>query len=217
MAVERNKAGAPHTATLHPWHGVSPGEECPRIVTCYIEMVPTDVVKYELDKESGHLKVDRPQLYSSQCPTLYGFIPQTYCGNRVGRFSAKRLTTSVGKKSALAGDKDPIDICVLSERPITHGGILLRASPIGGLRIIDRDEADDKIIAVLHDDAIYGKWKDIKDCPSSLLDRLKHYFLSYKDIPEANPRKVKLSGVYGRSDAHEIIRLSQLDYQSLGI
>ena len=211
-----------NTSSLHPWHGVSAGPDCPHIVTCYIEMVPTDVVKYELDKESGHLKVDRPQLYSSQCPSLYGFIPQTYCGSRVGAFSGKYAKIALGKGPSLAkggsplvGDRDPLDICVLSERPIIHGGLLLRAVPIGGLRIIDRNEADDKLIAVLYDDAVYGNWNNIEDCPKTLIDRLVHYFLSYKDIPGTDLRKVKLSGVYGRSEAHEVIRLSQLDYKTL--
>lgn len=208
---------SPHSysSALHPWHGISCGPESPSIVTCYIEMVPTDVVKYELDKESGHLKVDRPQLYSSQCPALYGFIPQTYCGKAVGAFSAKQLAHKSKSYGSIKGDGDPLDICVLSERPIIHGGLLLRAVPIGGLRIIDRNEADDKLIAVLYEDAIYGRWKDIKDCPKALVDRLVHYFLSYKDIPGAAPRKVKLGGIYGRRDAHEVIRLSQIDYKAL--
>jgi inorganic pyrophosphatase len=67
----------------HPWHGVNPGEKAPEEVSSYIEIVPTDVVKYELDKGSGHLRVDRPQRFSSMCPTLYGFIPQTFCGEEV--------------------------------------------------------------------------------------------------------------------------------------
>jgi inorganic pyrophosphatase len=67
----------------HPWHGLSLGEKAPEIVQCYIEMVPTDTVKYELDKETGILKVDRSQKFSSLCPSLYGFLPQTYCGSSV--------------------------------------------------------------------------------------------------------------------------------------
>src|SRR5467141_3573487 len=74
----------------HPWHGVSPGEDAPEVVNAYIEIVPTDVVKYELDKPSGHLRVDRPQRYSSQAPSLYGFVPQTYCGELVAARSSER-------------------------------------------------------------------------------------------------------------------------------
>lgn len=194
---------------MHPWHGVSPGPDAPRIVTCYIEMVPTDVVKYELDKASGHLKVDRPQKYSSQCPTLYGFIPRTFCGEKVGHYCGEVI-----KRSGVVGDNDPLDVCVLAELPIEHGDILLRAVPIGGLRIIDRNEADDKIIAVLHEDGVYGSWTDIKDCPRNLIDRLSHYFLSYKDIPGVEPRKVSLAGVYGVNEAYQVIEASQADYKA---
>ena len=74
----------------HPWHGVAIGAEAPRVVTAFIEIVPTDTVKYEIDKASGHLKVDRPQQFSNVCPTLYGLIPQTFCGPRVAAFGAAR-------------------------------------------------------------------------------------------------------------------------------
>lgn len=191
----------------HPWHGVETGADAPRVVNCYIEMVPTDVVKYELDKESGHLKVDRPQLYSSQCPALYGFVPRTFCDQQVGALCGRQL-----QREGIVGDGDPLDICVFSERQIQHGGVLLKAVPIGGLRIIDRTEADDKIIAVLSGDAIYGGWNDISDCPAKLIDRLVHYFLSYKEIPGTQPRKVELAGIYNREQAHEVIECSRKDY-----
>ena len=67
----------------HPWHGIEPGPRCPEIVTAYIEIVPTDGVKYEIDKHSGYLKIDRPQRFSTVCPTLYGFVPRTFCGEAV--------------------------------------------------------------------------------------------------------------------------------------
>src|SRR3569832_841757 len=162
----------------HPWHGVSPGDRVPEQVTVYVEMVPADTVKYEVDKVSGHLKLDRPQKYSSQCPAPYGFIPQTYCGERNGRHAAERT----GRQN-IVGDGDPLDICVLTERTINHGGILVSARPIGGYRMFDGKEADDKILAVLHDDPAYGSFQDIKDCPRSLVERLRHYFLTYKDMP----------------------------------
>src|SRR4029453_15855760 len=75
----------------HPWHGVSLGKKAPALGTCYIEIVPTDTVKYELDKATGHLKIDRPQKFSSVCPTLYGFLPQTYCGERVAEAGCQRV------------------------------------------------------------------------------------------------------------------------------
>lgn len=192
----------------HPWHGISIGDQAPSVVRAYIEIVPTDVVKYEIDKPSGHLKIDRPQKYSNQCPALYGFIPQTYCGNKVGEFSAE----SSGR-ARLRGDGDPMDICVFSERPIQHGDILLSAVPIGGFRMIDRDEADDKIIAVLHQDSVYGHWKDISDCPKGLVERLRHYFLTYKDIPGEEKRNVEIADTYGAETARKAIELSRSDYQ----
>jgi inorganic pyrophosphatase len=67
----------------HPWHGVAPGERFPEVVTAYVEIVPSDGVKYEIDKHTGFLKIDRPQRFSVSCPTLYGFVPRTYCGEAV--------------------------------------------------------------------------------------------------------------------------------------
>ena len=75
----------------HPWHGVDIGEEAPEEITCFIEMVSTDTVKYEVDKETGYLKIDRPQKYSSILPALYGFIPQTYCGKQVAALANEAL------------------------------------------------------------------------------------------------------------------------------
>ncbi len=74
----------------HPWHGIPPGAGAPGVVNAYVEIVPTDAVKYELDKASGHLRVDRPQRFSSFPPTLYGFIPQTFCGDRVAELCRAR-------------------------------------------------------------------------------------------------------------------------------
>ena len=154
----------------HPWHGISIGDDAPNIVTCFIEVIPGDTVKYELDKVSGYLKVDRPQKFSSLVPALYGFIPQTYCGKRIGKYCSEKT-----KRKDIVGDGDPIDVIVLTERQINHGNILVQAIPIGGFRMIDGGEADDKIIAVLKQDEIYNQWKDINDIPVSLVNRLKHY------------------------------------------
>ena len=152
----------------HPWHGINIGDKAPKLINAYIEMVPTDTVKYEANKQNGHLRVDRPQKYSSQCPSLYGFIPQTYCGKKNGEFCSLRV-----QREGIAGDGDPLDICVITERPIMHGDVLVRAVPIGGLRMIDSSQADDKIVAVLHEDPAYGNWKDISDCPPQILERLR--------------------------------------------
>jgi inorganic pyrophosphatase len=184
----------------HPWHGVMPGTEAPSVIKAYIEIVPTDAVKYELDKPSGHLRVDRPQRFSSLCPTLYGFIPQTFCGDLVGELCSLRVHVP-----GIKGDGDPLDICVLTEKTFTHGDFFLRAVPIGGLRMIDGMEADDKIIAVLESDVAYGHFQNIADCPPGLVDRLKHYFLSYKQLPNEAPRRVEIADVYTCAEAMEVM------------
>lgn len=199
-----------HKHKSHPWHGISAGSESPSIVTAFIEIVPGDTIKYEIDKESGYLKIDRPQLFSNVAPALYGFIPQTYCGKSIAEYCAQQSGLEIVK-----GDGDPLDICVLSERPVTHGDILLRAIPIGGLRMIDKGEADDKIIAVLCNDPAYGSFTGINQLPSGMLDRLRHYFLTYKSIPGESVKAVTIAGVYGREEAYEVIRRSQQDYTDL--
>lgn len=193
---------------VHPWHGLSLGNQAPDIVNCYIEMVPTDTVKYELDKDTGILKVDRPQQYSSLCPTLYGLLPQTYAGDLVAKFCCDKTN-----RPDIKGDGDPLDICVLTENTIPRGDIILSAIPIGGFRLLDGDQADDKIIAVLLGDFVYGTMRDISDCPPNLIERLRHYFLTYKDSPERNNSRVLITHIYGREEAHEIIKFAQQDYQ----
>jgi inorganic pyrophosphatase len=186
---------------------VDVGPDAPTVVHVYVEIVPTDAVKYEIDKETGLLMIDRPQQFSNVCPTLYGFVPRTLCAEEVGRLCSERTG-----RPGIVGDGDPMDICVLTERPITHGDILVHARPIGGLRMIDGHEADDKIIAVLEQDAVYGGMERIGDCPPSLLDRLRHYFLTYKQSPDGGARRVEITHVYDRDDAREAIRRSQRDY-----
>lgn len=191
----------------HPWHGISAGDGAPALVRVFIEITPTDTVKYELDKATGCLKVDRPQKYSNVCPTLYGFIPRTFCAEEVARLSCERLG-----RPGIVGDGDPLDICVLAERDIAHPGILLNARPIGGLRMIDRSEADDKLVAVMEGDAVYGGWRDIGDCPKSLIDRLRHYFLTYKQSPDVAAPTCEITHVYDRAEALDIIERARRDY-----
>jgi inorganic pyrophosphatase len=194
----------------HPWHGVRPGPEAPEVVTAYIEIVPTDAVKYEVDKVTGHLKVDRPQQFSNVCPSLYGFVPQTFSGAQVAELASRRT----GRR-ALRGDGDPLDICVLSEKAFSHGDFLLRAVPIGGLRVIDADEADDKILAVLEGDVAFGQVADIAELPPPLVERLKHYFLTYKLAPGTGaPREVTVAGTFGRDEARDVIRRGMADYRA---
>ena len=188
----------------HPWHGLEPGANAPRVVNAYIEITPFDLMKYEVDKASGYLRVDRPQRTSSQPPSLYGFIPQTYCGERVRRLA----------EGCERGDGDPLDICVISERPINHSEVLLRARVVGGLKIIDRGEADDKIIAVLEGDYVWGEAQEIGDLPAALLERIEHYFATYKLVPD-EPPKLRVSGRYGYAAAAEVIRAAIEDYAEM--
>ncbi|MBA4121466.1 MAG: inorganic pyrophosphatase [Acidobacteria bacterium] len=192
----------------HPWHGVSPGLLAPQLVNTYVEIVPRDVVKYELDKPSGHLRLDRPHKFSSLCPTLYGFVPQTYCGTRIAQFCMEKTG-----RTGIVGDGDPLDICILTEKTIMSSNFFMNAKPIGGLRLLDHGEADDKIIAVLNNDAAFGHFEEINDCPSGLIERLTHYFLSYKQLPNDAPRALEVTHVYSRDEAHEVISLSFQDYR----
>ena len=188
----------------HPWHGLEPGANAPRIVNAYIEITPFDLMKYEVDKASGYLRVDSPQRTSSQPPSLYGFIPQTYCGERV-----RQLAPGCER-----GDGDPLDICVISERPINHSEVLLRARVVGGLKIIDRGEADDKIIAVLEGDYVWGEAQEIADLPAALLERIEHYFSTYKLVPD-EPPKIQVAGRYGFAAAAAVIRAAIEDYAEM--
>lgn len=194
-----------HQNRPHPWHGLTVGDDAPEVVNVYIEMTPFDSVKYEVDKETGFLSVDRPQRFSSQLPALYGFIPQTYCADQVGA-----LSPNVDK-----GDLDPLDICVFSERPIDRTDILLKARVVGGLHMIDGGEADDKIIAILDGDLAWGHARDIDEIPQAFIERLRHYFLTYKMAPDEKKAKVEVDLVYGAKKAADVIRASMQDYQAL--
>lgn len=186
----------------HPWHGLEAGGDAPRIVNAYIEITPFDVIKYEVDKVSGYLRVDRPQRTSSQPPALYGFVPRTYCGVRVAQLAP----------GAERGDGDPLDICVVSERPISHAEILLRARVIGGLKLIDRGEADDKIVAVLEGDYVWAEAQEIADLPPVLVERIEHYFSTYKLVP-GEPAAIRVHSRYGYEHAAAVIRAAIEDYR----
>jgi inorganic pyrophosphatase len=186
----------------HPWHGLEVGPDPPGTVHAYIEITPFDQVKYEADKSTGYLRVDRPQRTSSLPPTLYGFIPRTYCAERVGAMSP----------SARKGDGDPLDICVLSERPINRSEVILNARVIGGILMVDHGEADDKIIAVLQNDAVWGNADDISAIPGMLVERLRHYFATYKLIP-GQESQVQIEQVYGCARARDVVKASMLDYE----
>jgi inorganic pyrophosphatase len=186
----------------HPWHGLAPGPEVPNVLNAFIEITPFDPVKWEIDKETGYLKVDRPQLTNSLPPTLYGFVPQTYCGERVAKLAG-----------AERGDGDPLDICVLSERPINRADVLLHARPVGGLLMVDHGEADDKIIAVLDRDPQWGEVHDIAEVPDWVTNRLRHYFTTYKMKPGEVDPEVHVGEPYGRERAVEVLDAALADYR----
>ena len=186
----------------HPWHGLEVGPDAPEVVHAYIEITPFDRVKYEIDKETGYLRVDRPHRASSQPPNLYGFIPKTYCGKRVAA-----LSDNTDK-----ADGDPLDICVISERPIGQPEVILNAKVVGGLQMIDNGEADDKIIAVLANDNLYAHIEDISELPDIYVERLRHYFSTYKLVP-GESAQVDVSEAYGKKHAIEVIEAAMADYE----
>ena len=188
----------------HPWHGLPAGSEPPLHVNAYIEITPFDLIKYEVDKESGYLRVDRPQRTSSQTPALYGFIPRTYCGAGVAALCP----------GARKGDGDPLDICVLSERPIARSEIIVPARVVGGLQLLDRGEADDKIIAILEKDFVWGGVDDVSGLPQILVERLQHYFETYKLVP-GEPAQIRVQQVYGKTHAIRVIETAIADYEVL--
>ena len=185
----------------HPWHGLEVGQDPPRLVHAYIEITLFDLVKYEVDKVTGYLRVDRPQRTSSQPPALYGFIPRTYCGSRVGALA----------EGATGGDGDPLDSCVVSERPITKSEVILNARVVGGLQMIDNGEADDKIVAVLENDNFWGEVEDISELPDIMVERLRHYFSTYKLRP-GEVWQSSVEKIYGCKAAWEVVEAAIEDY-----
>ena len=185
----------------HPWHGLAVGPKPPKLVYAYIEITPFDLIKYEVDKVTGYLRVDRPQRTSSQPPTLYGFVPRTYCGRRVGALAP----------NAKGGDGDPLDICVFSERQINRSEVILSVKVVGGLQGIDGGEADDKIIAVLENDNVWGGVEDVSELPEVLVERLRHYFSTYKLVPGEKSRMV-IKETYNHQHALEVVEAAMEDY-----
>lgn len=172
------------------------------MVHAFIEITPFDTVKFEVDKETGYLRVDRPQRSSALPPACYGFIPRTYCGPRVGELSPR----------SERGDGDPLDICVLSERPINRSEIVLDARVIGGLQMVDNGEADDKIVAVLDNDRFWRDAHEIEDVPDVVVERLRHYFLTYKLIPGHPEANISIDVVFGTDHAYTLIEAARQDY-----
>lgn len=197
------------TNKAHPWHGVPIGDGVPAEVTVFIEIVPRDTVKYEVDKETGYLKIDRPQQYSNVVPANYGFIPQTYCSENIAYLARAKTQIAISD-----GDGDPLDILVLSEHHIPRGDIILKARPIGGFCLIDGGEADDKVIAVLKGDKVFEQYEEIGELPKGILERFEHYFLTYKSLPD-EPNKCEIAYSYGREDSFGVINAAIDDYADL--
>lgn len=188
----------------HPWHGLETGRAPPVFVNAYVEITPFDLIKYEVDKATGYLRVDRPQRTSSQPPALYGFIPRTYCGAQVASLCPR----------ADRGDEDPLDICVISERPITRAEIIVPARIVGGIQLLDRGEADDKIVAVLEGDYVWNDAADLTDLPQILVERLQHYFATYKLVP-GQSAQITVERVYGLEHATALVQAATADYRDL--
>lgn len=187
----------------HPWHGLSIGDDAPAIVDAYIEITPYDAVKYEIDKRTGYLRVDRPQGSSALPPTLYGFIPRTYCDHRVAALTPH----------ATIGDQDPLDICVISEQRIDRADIVVAARVVGGIQLLDGGEADDKIVAVLRSDRVYDGANELDDLPQAMIRRLVHYFATYKLIPSSpDENDIEVVGTYGAEQARAVVKAASADY-----
>jgi inorganic pyrophosphatase len=142
----------------HPWHGVPPGDQAPRIVNAVIEIPQGSRAKYEIDKDSGLLKLDRIIYSSFYYPCNYGFIPQTY-----------------------GDDKDPLDILVITSQPV-QAMCLMQAKVIGVMQMIDSGDADDKIIAVAQNDPSVNHYNNIEEIPPHFFEELRHFFEEYKKL-----------------------------------
>ena len=187
----------------HPWHGLPVGPKPPGIVNAYIEITPFDLIKYEVDKKTGYLTIDRPQRTSSLPPTLYGFIPRTFCGQRVAALSEH---TDIG-------DEDPLDICVVTERPIGRSEVFAPARVVGVLRGLDEGRADDKIIAILESDPLWSHVRELEQLPPVIIKRLQHYFSTYKHMP-GEKNKMRIIAEEGRDAATRIIEAAMQDYRA---
>jgi inorganic pyrophosphatase len=166
---------------MNPWHDVSFGEESPAIVQCIIEIPSGSKAKYELDKESGLLRLDRVLFSSVHYPANYGFIPRTYCD-----------------------DKDPLDVLVISQVEVVPFCIV-NAKVIGVMRMLDGGEKDDKIIAVAADDISVNHYNDIKDLPPHTVLEVQRFFEDYKKLEN---KKVVVEDFLGREEAFRIVNES---------
>ena len=173
---------------FNPWHDVSIGKNAPETVTGIIEIPRNCRAKYELDKDSGLLILDRVLYSSINYPSNYGFIPQTYCD-----------------------DGDPLDILVLSQIDIVPM-CLVEARPIGVMRMLDEGESDDKIIAVAVNDMSVGHMQDVSELPAHSILELRSFFEDYKKLEN---KEVIVEDFQGHEIAREVIEKSIVDYKTL--
>ncbi|MCB0408366.1 MAG: inorganic diphosphatase [Bdellovibrionales bacterium] len=166
---------------MNPWHDVNIGKSAPQIIDAIIEIPKGSKNKYELDKPSGLIRVDRVLFSSLHYPVNYGFIPQTYCD-----------------------DKDPLDILVFGQEPVYPLSIMT-AKPIGFMRMMDQGQEDDKIIAVHLHDPSFNQYKSIDDLPAHNLKELKRFFQDYKSLEQ---KEVLVDRFYGPTESIDIIQKS---------
>ncbi len=171
---------------LNPWHDVELGDETPELVPAIIEVPKGSKTKYELDKATGMIRVDRILYSSVQYPANYGFIPRTYCE-----------------------DHDPLDVLVLGQEPVAPLSIM-RAKPIGLMKMLDHGEADDKIIAVHADDPEYAHYESIDELPPHRMTEVKRFFEDYKVLEEKN---VVVEDFFGKKEALQTILTSMNQYE----
>lgn len=166
---------------MHPWHEVAVGENAPQILNAVIEIPKGSKAKYELDKASGLIKMDRILFSSVQYPANYGFIPRSYCG-----------------------DNDPLDILVLGQEPAVPLCIM-RAKPIGVMKMVDQGEADDKVIAVHADDPEYSHINSLEELPPHRMKEIQRFFEDYKQLEN---KIVKIEKFFDQAEAFRIIEES---------
>ncbi len=171
----------------HPWHELSPGDQTPQIVRAVIEIPTGSKAKYEIDKETGYIKLDRILYSSVHYPANYGFVPQSYCG-----------------------DGDPLDILVLCQEALVPG-CWVAARVLGVMRMLDSGEADDKLIAVADRDASLEHLHDAADLPPHTLSELRNFFEIYKSLEN---KTIRIEPFLGREAAYEIIQQSFIDYRT---
>lgn len=166
---------------FHPWHSIEPGRDSPEVVNAVIEIPMGSKVKYELDKKSGLMKVDRILYGAVHYPANYGFIPQSYCE-----------------------DGDPLDILVFCQEAV-HPRTIIEARVIGSMAMMDQGMADDKIIAVHVSDPEFSNYTDISQLPQFRLNELKKFFEDYKTLEK---KKVAVEDFFGRIDAQRAVKES---------